>query len=221
LGDKYVSVLPTANQGPVLTNNEVVECQAPFDLQDAARGAAGFIKRMDETAKTLDASMTDLRTQVLNAETLSSFGVALTNMKAFTEQALGAVNDIHSLVATNGEQVGIAVSNLVYFSGQLTQLGGSAQDILATNSVNINAATKNIDDLTVMLKQIAADLQAGQGLAGAILRNQELATNVLDIAANLSITSSNLNRHGLWGILWSHKPPAKNDPPPNSKSSPP
>jgi len=220
LGDKYVSALPTANTLPYLTNNETVECQAPFDLQAVARDAAGFITRMDVTASKLDASVTDLRAQVLNVQTLSSFGAALTNMKAFTEQALGAVNDIHSLVTTNGTQVGIAVSNLVFFSGQLTQLGASAQDILATNSVNINAATKNIDDITVMLKQIAADLQTGKGLAGAILQNQELATNVLDIAANLSITSSNLNRHGLWGILWSHKPPATNNVTSPGKSSP-
>ena len=220
LGDQYVSIMPMADTLPVLTNNAEVECAAPFDLQEVARGAAGFITRMDETAKKLDDSVTDLRAQVLNAQTLSSFGVALTNMKAFTEQALDAVNNINSLVATNGTQVGIAVSNLVFFSGQLTQLGGSAQDILATNSVNINAAIKNIDDITVMLKQIAADLQTGKGLAGTILQNQELATNVLDIAANLSITSSNLNRHGLWGILWSHKPPDKKDPPPTSATSP-
>jgi phospholipid/cholesterol/gamma-HCH transport system substrate-binding protein len=220
LGDQYVSIMPMADTLPYLTNNEEVECAAPFDLQEVARGAAGFITRMDDTAKKLDASVTDLRAEVLNAQTLSSFGVALTNMKAFTEQALDAVNNINSLVATNGTQVGVAVSNLVFFSGQLTQLGGSAQDILATNSVNINAAVKNIDDITVMLKQIAADLQTGKGLAGTILQNQELATNVLDIAANLSITSSNLNRHGLWGILWSHKPPDKKDPPPTNVTSP-
>ena len=41
----------------------------------------------------------------------------------------------------------------------------------------------------------------------AELQNQELATNIQAIAANLSVTTSNLNRSGLWGILWSHKPP--------------
>ena len=59
-------------------------------------------------------------------------------------------------------------------------------------------------------KQLAADLQAGKGLAGTVLQNPELATNVQMLAANLAVTSSNLNRLGLWGILWSHKPPATN-----------
>ena len=208
LGDQYVSVIPAKNELPMLTNNAEVSCQEPFDLQEVARGAAGFIKRMDDTAKKLDDSVTDLRAQVLNAQTLSSFGVALTNMKAFTEQALGTITEIQSIVATNGNQVSLAVSNLVQFSGELTQLGVSAQGILATNSVNLSSATKNIDDVTVTMKQLAADLQAGRGLAGAILQNQELATNVQAIAANLSVTTSNLNQVGLWGILFAHKPAA-------------
>jgi len=208
LGDQYVSVLPTLNEAPAFTNNTDVFCEEPFDLQEVARGAAGFIKRMDITAQKLDDSVTDLRAQVLNAQTLSSFGVAMTNMRAFTDQALGAVANINGLVITNGVQVGIAVSNLVYFSAQLNQLGDSARGILATNSINIDDATRNIDDMTVAWKQLTADLQAGKGLAGTVLQNQELATNVQAIAANLAITTSNLNRAGLWGILWSHKPSA-------------
>ena len=163
---------------------------------------------MDDTAQKLDDSVTDLRAQVLNAQTLSSFGVALTNMKAFTEQALGTIGEIQSIVATNGSEVSLAVSNLVQFSGELTKLGISAQAILATNGANISSATRNIDDVTVTMKQLAADLQAGRGLAGAMLQNQELATNVQAIAANLSVTTSNLNRVGLWGILFAHKPAA-------------
>lgn len=217
LGDQYVAVIPTENEPPTLTNNEEVHCEEPFDLQEVARGAAGFIKRMDETAAKLDASVTDLRAQVLNAQTLSTFGVALTNMRTFTEQAVDAVHNINTLVATNGDQVSIAVSNLVYFSTELTNLAQSAQDILNTNKVNIGEATKNIDDMTANLKQMSSDLQAGKGLAGAILQNEQLSTNVQNIAANLSITTSNLNRSGLWGILWSHKPPKKDPQPKDSQ----
>jgi len=31
--------------------------------------------------------------------------------------------------------------------------------------------------------------------------------HVSQIASNLSVTTSNLNRLGLWGVLWQHKPP--------------
>src|SRR5258706_6822426 len=46
LGDQYVSIIPGDNQGPVLTDNEEVECEDPFNLQDTARAAAGLLKRV-------------------------------------------------------------------------------------------------------------------------------------------------------------------------------
>jgi phospholipid/cholesterol/gamma-HCH transport system substrate-binding protein len=207
LGDQFVSINPTENQLPKLTNGEDVVCEPPFNLQEVARGAAGFIQRLDSTAQKLDASISDLRRQVLNAQTLSNFAVAVTNMRAFSEQALGAVQSIHALVDTNSTQIGSAVSNLDYFTTQMNRLAGSAQDVLASNGSNISVATKNIENVSGTLKQMADDLHAGKGLAGAFLENQQLATNVQDLAANLAVTSSNLNRHGLWGIMWSHKPP--------------
>jgi phospholipid/cholesterol/gamma-HCH transport system substrate-binding protein len=198
LGDQYVSVIPTSNTPPMLVNGDTVACQSPFNLQQVARDAAGFIQRIDETAKKLDDSVTDLRAQVLNAQTLATFGSAITNMKDFTAQA------------------GIATSNAAVFSAQLLQLADSAKDVLATNSANIDVATKNFADTSAIFKQLADDLQAGKGLAGTVLKNPELATNVQTIAANLSVTSSNLNRLGLWGIMWSHKPPATNKPTANT-----
>jgi len=210
LGDQYVSVIPTANTQPVLANNADVDCQDPFNLQEVARGAAGFIQRLDDTAKKLDASVTDLRAHVLNEQTLVNFGDAVTNLRVFTEQALNTVNGINRIITTNGAQVDVAVSNLVLFSAQLNQLGNSASDILATNGANLTAATKNIQDLTVTVQQFAADVQAGKGLAGTLLQNPQLATNVQVLAGNLSEVSSNLNRFGLWHILWSHDPPGTN-----------
>jgi phospholipid/cholesterol/gamma-HCH transport system substrate-binding protein len=222
LGDQFVSVIPTKNELPVLDNGSEVNCQEPFNLQEVARSAAGFIQRLDGTAKKLDEAVTDLRSQVLNAQTLANFGTTITNLRVFTEQALDTVKSINGIVNTNGAQIDLAVSNAVYFTTGLNQLADSAQGILATNGASLTAATKNIEDLTVTFKLLAADLQAGKGLAGAVLQNQQLATNVQAIAANLSITTSNLNRRGLWGILWSHKPettatrPATNSPKPSS-----
>jgi len=203
LGDQYVSVIPTTNTPPKLTNNADVFCQEPFNLQEVARGAAGFVQRLDETAKKLDASVTDLRAHVLNEQTLATFGESLTNLRTVTEQAVDVVRGINGVVVTNREQVGAVVSNLVVFSTQLNRLGNTAQDILATNGANLTAATKNIEQLT-------EDAKAGQGLVGTLLQNHEVATNVQFLAENLSLASSNLNRFGLWHFLWMHNPPDTN-----------
>jgi hypothetical protein len=67
-----------------------------------------------------------------------------------------------------------------------------------------------VEASTEVLKKLMDDLQAGRGLAGTLLQNQQVATNAQIIAANLAVTTSNLNRVGLWGILWAHKAPATN-----------
>jgi len=65
------------------------------------------------------------------------------------------------------------------------------------------------------LKSMLNDIQSGKGLAGTMIRNEQLATNVQAIANNLAITSSNLNRLGLWHFLW-HKEPVRTNAPATS-----
>ena len=74
-----------------LTNGAEVNCEAPFNLQEVARSAAGFIQRIDETAKKLDASVTDLRRVVLNEQTLTNFAVTIDNLRSVSERAMGTV----------------------------------------------------------------------------------------------------------------------------------
>ncbi len=205
LGDQYVSVIPTTNSPPLLENGADVECQEPFNLQEVARSASGLINHIDDTAKKLDDSVTDLRRVVLNEQTLTNFSIALNNLRTFTEQATNTLNNLNGVIATNGSQVSLAVSNAVLFSEQLKQLAGSAQGILTTNGTAISLAVQNVKASTETLKSLLDDVHSGKGLAGTVLQNEQLATNVQIIVDNLAVTTSNLNRHGLWGILWSHK----------------
>jgi len=210
LGDQFVSVIPTTNSLPLLENGADVPCQEPFNLQEVARSAAGFIQRIDDTAKKLDASVSDLQRVVLNQQTLTNFAIAINNSRLFSEQALDTIHDVDNLVATNSSQINLAVSNAVFFSQELTDLSGSAKSLLATNGAIIGVAVNNVETSTEILKKTMMDLQSGHGLAGTLLQNDQAATNVQIIAANLAVTSSNLNRVGLWGILWAHKAPATN-----------
>ena len=210
---------PPAIHRPLLENGADVPCEEPFNLQEVVRSAAGFIKRIDETTKKLDASVADLRRVVLNEQTLTNFSVAIDNVRSFSEQALNAVNDINALIMTNGSQVNLAVSNIVFFSREINRLAGMADEILATNSPEINVATKNIESSTEVLKSLLKDIQSGKGLAGTVMQNEQLATNVQAIADNLAVATSNLNRLGLWHFLW-HREPARTNPPPAPPTSP-
>ena len=114
--------------------------------------------------------------------------------------------------SSNSLSVSESVSNLSLFSGQLNQFAGDLRGLVQSNRTEIHAAVKNVETSTEVLKSVMTDMQAGKGLAGNLLENQQLAAKMTQIADNLSITSSNLNRLGLWGVLWQHKPPRTNAP---------
>jgi phospholipid/cholesterol/gamma-HCH transport system substrate-binding protein len=213
LGDQYVSIIPTDNLAPVLRPGEEVTCDEPFNLQEVARSASGFIRRIDETAARLNDAITDVRQSVLNERTLTNLAAAVVNMRVVSERALAMVDTVNSLVESNRAPISGSVSNLAAFSEGVNRLAEGVAGMLATNSAGISTAVKNIESSTVVLKSLLDDLQAGKGLAGNLLKNDTMATNLTAIINNLAVTSSNLNRVGLWGILWKQKAP-RTDPPP-------
>jgi phospholipid/cholesterol/gamma-HCH transport system substrate-binding protein len=213
LGDQYVAIVPTNNEGPVFEPEDHAQAQEPFNLQDVARSASGFLRRIDATARNLDDAISDVRRLVLNEQTLTNLAVTVSTMRLASERALIAVGNVNTLIDTNSASIAAAVSNVVFFSEQINQFGNTFGEVLSTNSTEITAAVKNIESSTVVLKTLLDDLQSGKGLAGNLLRNESLATDFQRIADNLAVTTSNLNRIGLWGILWSRKPPRTNEPP--------
>ena len=210
LGDQYVAIVPTKNVGPPLKDGDEVTCEAPFNLLEVARSTSGFITRIDDTAKKLDAAIADLRRLVLNEETLSNLSATVGTMRVASEHAVITVDNINALVQTNREPVTASLSNLVVFSDNLNQLAAKLNEVAATNAPEVSVAVQNVKSSAETLKSLLDDLQAGKGLAGTLLQDPQVAAHVSLLASNLAITSSNLNRLGLWGILWRPKAPRTN-----------
>jgi phospholipid/cholesterol/gamma-HCH transport system substrate-binding protein len=220
LGDQYVAITLTNSVGGCFRDGDAVNTEAPFNLQEAARSANSFIQRLDKTAQNLNEAIEDIRKHTLNQKTLTNLSEAIGEFRLVSEHVLTTVDNINALVETNRPAVAVSVSNLVVFTRQANQFGEQANqfadslsDLVATNSPRITAAVAGIQGLV-------DDLQAGKGLAGDLLKDETMATNMAQILSNLSITSSNLNRLGLWGILWKQKPPRTNSPPPAALTSP-
>ena len=206
LGDQYVAILPTANQGDVFHNGDVAEAEVPFNLLQALQKVNGFVQHIDQTAQRLDDSIADVRRLVLNETTLTNLATMVGNFRLVSERALKTVDNIDSMVAANAPSIAVSASNLLFFSEEINQFAGALSNVLSTNAPQVTAAVKHIESSTAALEGIMAEMQAGKGLAGNLLKNRQLAADVSQIANNLSITTSNLNRLGLWGILWQHKP---------------
>ena len=212
LGDQYVAIVPTENQGGIFENGSTAEAEAPFNLQEFTRSASGFIMRIDDTVKKLNDSLMEVRRLVLNPKTLTNLSVSVTNLRAASERAAATMGRLDALLATNGPVLAQSSTNLEVFSQRMDQFATSLNGLLATNSPDLNAAVKNVEYSTEVLKSLLGDVQAGKGLAGTVLKNEKLAADMSQLANNLTVTSSNLNRLGLWHLLWRQKPPQPSAP---------
>ncbi|MDB6021088.1 MAG: Mammalian cell entry related domain protein, partial [Pedosphaera sp.] len=233
LGDQYVAIYPgpaeavtnvmVTNQlpsgevvtkevtvtnrfGPLENGNEVY-AEPPFNLQEVARTTSGFIQRMDNTVKKVDDAITDVRRLVLNENTLTNLSVTVQNLKKVSEDAIVTVGNVNGLITTNAAPASAAISNLVVFSDRLNAFGMQAQGILGTNGPAITAAIENLRASTATLTNLLGGVDAGHGLAGTLFKDQVVASNVASIANNLAVTTSNLNRLGLWHFIWYHPKP--------------
>jgi hypothetical protein len=75
----------------------------------------------------------------------------------------------------------------------------------------LTLAIKNFQATTQVLEGMARDIEAGKGLAGTLVRDTGLQTNVAHLVENLATLSSNLNKYGL---LYKPKKPKPAEEPP-------
>lgn len=212
LGDQFVAILPTRNEGEVFGPGERAEAEAPLDLQEVARSAAGLLQHIDAAATNINDALIDARRTILSGRALTNLSATFDNLHLVSERSLTVVDNINALVETNRPAVTHAVSNLLFFSEQANQAASAVRDLLATNSPEISASVSNLESSTATLKSLLEGVQQGRGLAGKLLESEEFSANVSQIVSNLSITTSNLNRLGLWGILRKQKPPPTSAP---------
>lgn len=197
LGDQYVAIYPRSNTGSLLQSGALVTCQEPFNMQEVARNAAGFIQRIDETAKRLNEAIQDVRKHLLNEETLTNLAVTASNLRLASARAVTTVDSLEQLVVTNTAPVGISLSNVVRFTEQLNQMAADLNQTILTNQSQLTAAMKNFENATVLVNDLLADLRAGKGLAGGLLKDEQLKHEMSLLMTNLLSFSAKLDRNGI------------------------
>jgi phospholipid/cholesterol/gamma-HCH transport system substrate-binding protein len=225
LGDQYVEITPPEGEPPpgqsmaFLTNGEVVAGEAPFNMQEAVRSISGLLEQARKAIKDIDTAVTNVNQTVLAASTLNHVSLALSNFDAVTEDAAVMSREVRGMIDTNGPTVHVAISNFVTLSKSLNEMAGRLDQTISTNSEDVSVAVKNLRDASVAVKQLADGLQAGQGVAGGLLKDEQmkaqlntLLTNANEVTAQFSLFGLHLNQNGIWKMLWKPKPSETNPP---------
>lgn len=205
LGDQFIAIYPTADLGNLLTNRSEVAAREPFNMQEAVAVATEMIMKISETTTNLNAAVNDVRRVVLSEQKLSTLGNSLDRLDSITAEAQKTIAGLNAIVSNNSTPISSAVSNLNAFSAQLPPLASHVSSLVTSNGAELSTAIKNLETASTTLTNLMTDLHNGRGVAGRLLRDDQLAANLSAIAQNLSATTSNLNTRGLWGIMWKQK----------------
>jgi|SRR6478736_5066998 len=214
LGDQFIAIYPTDDLGYVLTNHADVMAKSPFNMQEAVAVATEMIMKISQTTTNLNAAVSDVRRQVLTEQRLENVGVALERLNTITLEAEAAMRNLSAIVTNNAPPIAAAVSNFHAFTAQLPALADQINHVVQSNAANLHTTMHNLEAGSAIVTNLLTDLRNGRGPAGRLLRDEAMANNLSDLAYNLSYTTSNLNVHGLWGIMWKQKAP----PPPRTNS---
>jgi phospholipid/cholesterol/gamma-HCH transport system substrate-binding protein len=218
LGDQYIEVSPPSpevaatNNPGFLQDGDTVKGQTPFNMLAAVQSTSDLLDEARKAMKDIDQAVTNVNNTVLSDATLKSFGSAITNLSEVTRIGIQTVQSADDLIQSNSPVITSVVTNLLAVSEKVNLIADQLDAVVTTNSPDIHESVKNLRDTTKSFKQIASNLEAGQGLAGSLLKDQEmqaeaaaLVSNANAVAAEFSTFGSNLNQKGVWRMLWKPK----------------
>jgi phospholipid/cholesterol/gamma-HCH transport system substrate-binding protein len=214
LGDRYISVSPGTNTGNnvrYLEAGETVRVAEAFDFSQVAESASGLMNRLSGTVDQLSNAVTRLDTTVISDQSLSNLTMTVANFRTLSERAMSAAGGLDDFVRTNTASLSQSITNFSTFTEKLNHVTLELQETVATNRVEFTATIKNIERATDRADKLLAEVEQGRGLAGTLLKNDELAQHSALMVSNFMAFGSNLNHKGLWGVFRKPKLPKEKD----------
>jgi len=194
-------VLPTDGSAKLLAN--------PAFLDEASAMAKGLLKGLNNT---LDAqAQADIKRLLANAADLAGEGAALAKGLNAQQAKLGELlTNLGTISADLGKRTESIAARLDQVLARTEQTlatveekGGrlldgadqavrGADSILAANAADLRLLVGNLAALSATAGRIAEAIDAGDGVAGRLIHDRQLADQLADIAVDLSVVSRRL-----------------------------
>jgi phospholipid/cholesterol/gamma-HCH transport system substrate-binding protein len=206
LGDQFVAVHPQANAAPLLVADAEVPLEQSFNIETTVRSATGLVDEAKEIVKSLNDLAVRVDQKVLSERNLTNINVTLNNLRVASDKIITMVDGVNTLVETNSGSIFASVSNLVHFSDQLNTVATELSQLVATNRVEFTKAINSLDNTAEVLERLAYSVEEGRGLAGALLKDDDLRNRIASMVADLQVAASNVSN---FGLLYRPKKPAR------------
>jgi phospholipid/cholesterol/gamma-HCH transport system substrate-binding protein len=172
-----------------------------FDITAVAQSASTLMDRLSATVTQLSTAVERLDRTLLADQSLSNLTETISNLRTVSDHAADSMSTIRTFLNTNTVSLSRSVTNFQAFTEKLNNVTAELHETVATNRVELTAAMKNVGRASERADRILQQVEEGKGLAGTLLRNEQVAEYTSTTLSNLSVFTGNLNEKGLWGVL--------------------
>lgn len=183
LGDKYLDIFLGDPEAKRLPSGSIVQADGGEGFEQLGKDAGAILKDVKVISKAIRESIYDKDKKNIVKDILQ-------NIDDFTIDA----KKISSLLAGNGDRINATLKDLRKITAQLAkETDRDAEESLMNDLSKLNPIMANVDQAVLDLKEIIADVKAGNGTVGKLLRDEEVIDRVTETLSGVNRIINRVN----------------------------
>lgn len=172
LGDKYIDIYLGNPEAPRLKEGSMINAEQGAGFEQLGKDASEILKDVKVIAKVIkDAMYTDDKKNAIKE--------IVAEINAFSKNANEISQSLKRMINGNESKLNKTIANLEKISNQLAyETDRYADGSLMNDLEGLGPILSKVDDSVSDLKEIVADVKAGKGSVGRLLRDDEVVDQV-------------------------------------------
>lgn len=188
LGDKYLDVFLGNPMAPRLPEDSMVLAEGGSGFEELGKDASDILKDVKEISKSIKDALVDEQDRNVAKQIVE-------NVREFTENANHVAASLKRIISDNEGKLNAAIANLERVTSQLAYETDRYQDGSLMNDLDgIKPILDNVNLASKDLQEIIADVKAGRGTVGKLLRDEEVVDQVNQTLAGVNRLMGRVNQ---------------------------
>lgn len=183
LGDKYLDIFLGDPEAKRLPAGSIVQADGGEGFEQLGKDAGAILKDVKVISKAIRDSIYDKDKKNVVKEIMA-------NIKDFTKDA----KVIGAMFSGNSARINATLKDLRKITAQLAkETDRDAEESLMNDLSKLNPIMANVDQAVLDLKEIIADVKAGNGTVGKLLRDEEVIDRVTETLSGVNQIVNRVN----------------------------
>lgn len=189
IGGKQIAIIPNYKDTSIVEDGDTLISGIKLGLTDSlGEKLAPLQERLDKVLTNADALLTNVNS-VLDTKTQANLKNAISELNKTLANFTKVSGNIDQILVENKQKLGSAVTNL----DKTTQNFAKISDDL--EKAKLGETVKSLESTLTNVNRMMADLSAGKGTMGKLLKDETMYTNLSKASKELELLLQDLRLH--------------------------